>query len=296
MPSSLVVGQVCIYPAPPFKARDSKRRIGIGFMIAKALAQNGAERVYIVGRRADVLESAAQKIRPGIVVPLPGDVTDLESLLQMAEKVKSESGYLNLLVANAGIMGPRPVKNGPNEPTPSLSEYRAHALKTPMEDFTNTYNVNTTAVYYTTLAFLELLGEGNEVGNMRAGIRSQVIATSSIGGFSRLRGASFAYNSSKAAVTHMMKMLATSFVPYKIRCNVLAPGIFPSDLAGGTINNLGPGHGGVFEPNFVPAERAGEEEDIVGAILYLASRAGSYLNGSVLVVDGGRLGTLTSTY
>ncbi|KAF2736893.1 NAD(P)-binding protein, partial [Polyplosphaeria fusca] len=138
-----------------------------------------------------------------------------------------------------------------------------------------------------TLTFLDLLDAGNNTGNMGPDWRSQVIATSSIGGFSRLKGASFAYNSSKAAVTHMMKMLATSFVPYKIRCNVLAPGIFPSDLAGGTIANLGPGHGGTFEPSFVPAERPGSEEDIAGAILYMASKAGAYLNGSVVVVDGG---------
>lgn len=155
-----------------------------------------------------------------------------------------------------------------------------------MEDFTQTYAINTTGVYYTTLAFLELLDAGNKKGNMGPDWRSQVVATSSIGGFSRLRGASFAYNSSKAAVTHMMKMLATAFVPYRIRCNVLAPGIFPSDLAGGMMNTLGPGHDGVFDTSVVPAGRAGKEEDIAGA----------YLNGSVVVVDGGRLGTLVSTY
>lgn len=265
-------------------------------MITKALAANGAHRVYIVGRRKEVLEEAAQATNPNVVIPLPGDITSLESLLQMAERVKSDMGYVNLVVANAGIMGPRPLKTSPNEALPSISEYRAHALKTPMEDFTETYAVNTTGVYYTTLAFLNLLDAGNKKEIMGPDWRSQVVATSSIGGFSRLKGASFAYNSSKAAVTHMMKMLATSFVPYKIRCNVLAPGIFPSDLAGGTINNLGPGHGGVFEPSFVPAERAGKEEDIAGAILYLASKAGAYLNGSVVVVDGGRLGTLISTY
>ncbi|KAF2257669.1 NAD(P)-binding protein [Lojkania enalia] len=269
---------------------------GIGLMITKALASNGAHRIYITGRRKEVLESAAQSTDPSIVIPLQGDVTSISSLLEIAEHIKSEVGYVNVVIANAGIMGPRPLKSSPNEPGPSLSEYRAHALKTPMEDFTHTYAVNTTAAYYTALVFLELLDAGNKEANMGPDWRSQVIATSSIGGFSRLKGASFAYNSSKAALTHMMKMLATGFVPYKIRCNVLAPGIFPSDLAGGTIQNLGPGHDGVFEPGFVPEERAGREEDIAGAILYMVSRAGAYLNGSVVVVDGGRLGTLVSTY
>lgn len=261
-------------------------------MITRALVANGAHRVYIVGRRKEVLEAAAQAINSHIVIPLPGDITSLDSLLRMADQVNTEVGYVNLVVANAGIMGPRPLKTGANESLPSISEYRAHALKTPMEEFTDTYAVNTTGVYYTTLAFLDLLDAGNQKGNMGPDWRSQVIATSSIGGFSRLKGASFAYNSSKAAVTHMMKMLATSFVPYRIRCNVLAPGIFPSDLTGGIFSNMG----GMFEANIVPAERAGNEEDIAGAILYMASKAGAYLNGSVVVVDGGRLSTLTSTY
>jgi NAD(P)-dependent dehydrogenase (short-subunit alcohol dehydrogenase family) len=138
--------------------------------------------------------------------------------------VKTEVGYVNLLVANAGIMGPRPLKASPGQSPPTLSEFCAHALATPMDVFTDTYSVNTTAVYYSALAFLELLDAGNTVGNMGANWKSQVIATSSIGGFSRLKGASFAYNSSKAATTHLMKMMATSLVPYKIRCNVLAPG------------------------------------------------------------------------
>lgn len=265
-------------------------------MITKALVANGARRVYIIGRRQDILHEAAQAIDSNIVIPLPGDITSLSSLLEMSERVNSETGYINLLVTNAGIMGPRPLKTLPDGSPPSIAEYRAHALQTPMQEFTATYAVNATGVYYSTLAFLELLDAGNAQGNMGSDVRSQVIATSSIGGFSRLNGASFAYNSSKAAVTHMMKMLATAFLPYKIRCNVLAPGIFPSELSGGIIAGLGSGAGGVLESSFVPAGRVGQEEDIAGAILYLASKAGAYLNGSVVVVDGGRLGTLVSTY
>ncbi|KAF2679578.1 NAD(P)-binding protein [Lentithecium fluviatile CBS 122367] len=237
---------------------------GTGLMIAKALAPNGTRRVYIVGRKANILHEAARSIDQDVVVPLPGDVTSKDSHFEMAERVEAE--------------------------------YQAHVLEAPMEDFTQTYAVNTTAVNHIALAFLNLLDAGNNKGNMGPDWRSQIVATSSIGGFSRLKGASFAYNSSKAAVMHMIKMMATAFVPYKIRCNVLAPGIFPSDLAGGTIANLGPGHGGVFEPSFIPAERPGNEEDIARPILYLTSRAGAYLNGSVIVVDGGRLGTLVSTY
>jgi NAD(P)-dependent dehydrogenase (short-subunit alcohol dehydrogenase family) len=269
---------------------------GIGLMLTRALAANGAHRIYIVGRREDVLRDAADSINPEIVIPLPGDVTSQDSLLQIADKVEADTGYINLLIANAGMLGPRPLKAAPGASLPSLSDYRTHSLATLMEDFTQTYAVNTTGVYYTTLAFLNLLDVGNTKANMVPDWRSQVIATSSIAGFSRLRGAPFAYNSSKAAVTHMMKMLATSLVPYKIRCNVFAPGIFPSELTTDILRSLDPAGKGIVEQSVVPAERLGKEEDIAGAILYMASKAGAYLNGSVVVVDGGRLSTLTSTY
>jgi NAD(P)-dependent dehydrogenase (short-subunit alcohol dehydrogenase family) len=260
-------------------------------MITRALALNGARRVYIIGRRPNVLREAAQSINPDIVVPLPGDVTSTSSLLDMAVRVQLESGFVNLLIANAGIMGPRPL----NTDACSVTEYRAHALKTSMDDFTNTYAVNATGVHYTALAFLELLDAGNKSGLL--GVRSQIVATSSIGGFSRLSGASFAYSSSKAAVTHMMKMMATAFVPFKIRCNVLAPGLVESELAGGVISELSDGgKGGGIDEKVIPAGRTGTDEDIAGAILYMASKAGAYLNGSVMVVDGGRLGMLPSTY
>ncbi|EUC43153.1 hypothetical protein COCMIDRAFT_7383 [Bipolaris oryzae ATCC 44560] len=268
---------------------------GIGLMMTKALAANGAHRIYIVGRREDVLRDAANSIDPNVVIPLPGDITSQDSLLGIASKIESEIGYVNLVIANAGIMGPRPLKAAPGNPLPSISEYRAHALQSPMQDFTQTYTVNVTGVYYTALAFLTLLDAGNTKGNC-AGVRSQIIAISSIGGFSRLAGASFAYNSSKAAVTHMMKMLATSLVPYRIRCNVLAPGIFPSDMTTGIIGGLNPLQSGTLDKNVIPAERAGCEQDIAGAVLWMAGLAGAYLNGSVVVVDGGRLGMLTSTY
>jgi NAD(P)-dependent dehydrogenase (short-subunit alcohol dehydrogenase family) len=260
-------------------------------MITRTLALNGASRVYIIGRRAHVLQQAAQSINPAIVIPLPGDVTSQTSLLEIAAQVGQESAHINLLVANAGIMGPRPMK------TTSVKEYRAHALQTSIEEFTHTYAVNTASVYYTSLAFLGLLEAGNRYCEGEFCQRSQIIATSSIGGFSRLAGASFAYSSSKAAVTHMMKMMATAFVPFRIRCNVLAPGLVESDLAAGVISSLpSSDDGGRVNENVIPAGRTGTEEDVAGAVLYMASRAGAYLNGSVLVMDGGRLGMLPSTY
>lgn len=82
--------------------------------------------------------------------------------------------------------------------------------------------MNSTAVFYTIIAFLELLDKGNKAGNVDQ--KSQVIAVSSIGAFNRIPLAGYAYGSSKAAVVHMMKQFATNLVAYDIRSNVIAPG------------------------------------------------------------------------
>lgn len=105
-----------------------------------------------------------------------------------------------------------------------------------MQDFSDVYAVKTASVYYTSLAFLALLDACNKHS---PNLRSQIIAISSIGGFSRLSAASIAHSSSKAAVTHMVKMMATAWVPFGIRCNVLAPGLVLSELSAGVIGKLG---------------------------------------------------------
>jgi NAD(P)-dependent dehydrogenase (short-subunit alcohol dehydrogenase family) len=90
-------------------------------------------------------------------------------------------------------------------------------------EFTNTYAVNAAGVYYSAVAFLELLDEGNKRENPKQ--RSQIIATSSMGAFNRSAViGGYAYESSKAATIHLMKQLTTGLVPYDIRANIIAPG------------------------------------------------------------------------
>ena len=97
------------------------------------------------------------------------------------------------------------------------------------EEFTKTFEVNVTSVYYTSVAFLELLDEGNKRRQSPDDPTSQIITTSSIGGFRRDdQTFSLSYSSSKAAVTHLVKTLANTFKSFKIRCNVIAPGLYPS--------------------------------------------------------------------
>ena len=103
-----------------------------------------------------------------------------------------------------------------------------------MEDFNTTFMANSTAVFYTLTAFLTLLDAGNSHPNsptLKNGVKSQFIATSSIGAFARRPGMGYAYAGSKAAVIHLVKQLSTGLVRYHIRVNCFAPGIYPSDMS-----------------------------------------------------------------
>ena len=287
-------------------------------MMSKALALNGAKAVYIVGRRKDRLEAAAKESPHGNIIPLQGDVSSKESLQSVVDHIKQDMGYVNVLIANSGVPGPQ---HSNLTPESSLEEFQSTLWNTPFEEYTQTFAVNDAAVFFSVLAFLPLLHAGNEKHNVEQ--QSQVIATSSIGGFNRRVPGGFAYGQSKAAVTHMMKQLASNLVPYNIRANVLAPGrmsvysspnffhlysisvarsrscrrphakrrlVYPSEMAAPIIGD------GIFPKEKIPAERSGTEEDMAGCILYMTSRAGAYCNGNVIVTDGGRLSVMPATY
>lgn len=268
---------------------------GIGLMIAKALANAGAARVYIVGRRVDILQQAASSInKPSVVVPLYCDVTSKISLESIVSVVQTDVGYLNLLVCNAGVSGPQVKAPGPHT---SLDEWRTQQMSHDFDEFTNTFKVNATSVWYTAMAFLKLLDTGNKRKNVEQ--TSQVIVMSSIGGFNKKAPGGYAYGPSKAAATHIAKQLSNVLPTWNIRANCICPGLFPSDMSAPIVEAAGGSMTGgkciPIDKSQVPLGRMGDENDMAGQILYLASRAGAYCNGNTMVVDGGRLGTFPSS-
>ncbi|KAI1356215.1 NAD(P)-binding protein [Xylaria sp. FL0043] len=259
---------------------------GIGLMITRALAANGAAKVYILGRRLNVLQEAASSIGNPNIVPVTCDVTSVESLKAAVTQIEQDAGFVNLLVCNSGIAGPYG-----NRPTPetTLDEFVSANLAIPIEDYTNMFAVNASSVWYTTMAFLKLLSAGNSRANVDQ--KSQVVAISSIGGFNKINTGGFAYGQSKAACTHLIKHLSVVLPQWDIRANLICPGLYPSEMSAAILARSGP-----IVKSQVPLERAGNEQDMGGAILYLASRAGAYCNGTVVVTDGGRLTTFPSTF
>lgn len=116
-----------------------------------------------------------------------------------------------------------------------------------------------------------------------------MIITASVAGIgigSLGKNATFGYSTSKAAVIHLAKNLAVELGPRGILVNAIAPGFFPSRMANGLMEISG-GVDKLAASN--PSKRLGRPEDIAGTVVYLASRAGSHVNGAVLTIDGGEV-------
>ncbi|KAI0181163.1 short chain dehydrogenase [Hypoxylon sp. FL1284] len=276
---------------------------GIGFAMAKGLAGAGAKKVYILGRRQDVLETAA-KAHPSLAA-VQCDVTDKASLQSAVDLITKEVGYVNLLVANSGIVGPPQGWKSKS----SIKDLRKHMFEdVSMEDFTNAFRVNVTGTFFTLLAFLELLDEGNKQavsggfgapttqGAAVPSIQSQVVITASLTGLSRQQFITPAYTGSKASLIHLTKHTSSCLAEYGIRVNALAPGLFPSELSTTLMAGRDPSTETPENPLFIPAKKFGGDDEMAGSILFLASKAGSFCNGFILVNDGGRLAVTPATY
>ncbi|KAI1503154.1 hypothetical protein F5X99DRAFT_417351 [Biscogniauxia marginata] len=286
---------------------------GIGLMIARALEHNGAK-VYILGRREEVLKiSAKQNAIHGNIIPVVADVTDKASLDAAVSQISKETGYINLLVNNAGTLGRR--HNAITRPPPftdlpgqfvqrngeddlsTVDGIRNFLWKDEVSDWDNTLRTNVSGIWFPSIAFLSLLNKGNEKQNVVQ--KSQIVTVGSVGAFIRILGTSFTYNPSKAAANHLAKMMATNFVQWGIRSNVIAPGYFPSEMSvgQGKLDENNRNHLSMPIPvQEVPLGKVGDEEDMAAAILFLAGKGGKYLNGNVVITDGGRLGISPAVY
>lgn len=228
-------------------------------MMTKAFARNGASKVYIIGRRKEKLSAAVLEAGSrGNVIPIIGDVTNPQNLQSISSQISSEAGFINLLICNSGVYSPS-IANPAQVP---ISEFVQKAFSQGPEVWNSSFATNSTSVAFTAFAFLPLLHAGNLRGNC-AGRQSQILVTSSIAGYLRNPQAVGAYPVTKAATTHLVKGLAGALVPYSIRVNALAPGLFPSDLAaelikkGGTPLKEDPCVEGAFAKSFIPAQRVG---------------------------------------
>ena len=275
--------------------------------MARALALNGASKVFILGRRLPSLETIASTVPSGTIIPVQADVSSKESLSAAVKAIREthSSPAVDILIANSGISGPAvPTVDQQQQPL-KAEELVANMWNADPAKVTETYAVNVTGVHFTIAAFLPLLLEANAqrpnpptAENFRP--RPQIITTASVGAFNRRPLGNISYGPSKAAVVHLSKQLATVLTPYDIRVNVIAPGLYLSEMTGGMYEKQGKmaGHNveGTWSKEIIPATRGGDEEDMAGVVLWLCGRGGAYTNGCVVVSDGGRLGVVPNTY
>ncbi|KAI0056537.1 short-chain dehydrogenase [Artomyces pyxidatus] len=272
---------------------------GIGLMIAGGLAANGAK-VYIAGRRTDVLQKIADDWAShgqGIVIPLSLDVTSRESILEAKKFIEEKEGRLHILVNNAGAVGPTvPFMNNPDAPEHANAETLGNALFNDAgpDQWGALYRTNTFSIYYMTTAFLGLLDKGSRDVE---GYTSSVVNITSISGLMKIAQNHFCYNSSKAAASHLTKLLATELAlkGIRVRVNAVAPGVYASEMTLDAIVGeevLAKIAQSVLP---VPAGRAGTPGEVAGAVIFLSSPAGCYTNGQEIVVDGGYLAVNPST-
>lgn len=232
---------------------------GIGKMIAKGFVAQGA-RVYISSRKADVCEQAAKELSAdgGFCAALPIDASTLKGVNELAAALTAREPKLDILVNNAGAAW--------------LAQFDAF----PEKGWDKVIDLNLKTPFFLTQAL---------AGALRAAATadkpSKVINIVSVDGLSVSSQETYSYHASKAGLIHMTKRMALRLIEDHIVVSAIAPGAFASDM------NISARDKGEEMAKRIPARRIGTQEDMAGAAIYLASRAGDYVVGSTIIVDGG---------
>jgi len=261
---------------------------GLGYITAAALVVNGASRVYITGRRPNILKEAVSKFESdtgllGRIIPYQCDVTSKDQVLKFASYLSTKEQCVNLLVNNAGIGG---VKNRAVRLPPETSpeEFSEALLECTEQTWDDVMHINTSAVYYMTAALLPLLVQARKLFPTSG----SVLNVSSMSGITKQsQGGQFPYNSAKAAMISLTQLMAYEFrrPDIGIRVNTVAPGYFSSEMTPKSLFTGTPEE--IYKERGIPLGRQGGPKDYAQAILYFASN--EYSNGSTLVIDGGWL-------
>ena len=235
---------------------------GIGSYIARGFLEAGARRVYITSRKADACENASKALSQyGDCVSLPGDMASLDEIERVSAALAEREGHLDVLVNNAGTAWAAP-----------LAEYPEHGWDKVMD-------LNVKTPFFLTKALVPLLTK-----KASPEVTSSVVNISSIAGSIPAGDENYAYGASKAALDQLTTSLALRLARKYVRVNTIAPGRFYSKMTEYVSKDAE-----AIEKEFdvIPLQRWGGEDDIAGVAVMLASRAGAFMTGEVIAVDGG---------
>jgi NAD(P)-dependent dehydrogenase (short-subunit alcohol dehydrogenase family) len=240
---------------------------GIGLACAEILADSGAK-VMLTSRHAQTLDPQVARLRQAgrDVEGLVADVTDRAGLEQAFDATVTKWGKLDIAVANAGISG----GFGIIQPDGMIENL-------PLQKYLDVVEINQHGVVHT----VQLASQ-----RMIANKYGRIIIVSSIAGLAS-ELTSYAYSMSKAAIQHLGRMAGRQLAQHNIMVNVIAPGPVYTHIGDGALDRF-PEAAKRFA-GIIPQNRLGRTDELKGIVLLLASPAASFINGTVIPVDGGAL-------
>jgi NAD(P)-dependent dehydrogenase (short-subunit alcohol dehydrogenase family) len=238
---------------------------GLGRMIVEGLLRAGATVVF-TSRKADMCEAAAAEMAAlGTCIPLASDLSSPEAAVDLANRFRAEAGdKLHILVNNAGKTWSAPVDSFPDKGWPGVMMVNVQAPFTLVR---------------------ELLPELTAAGT--SDDPSRIINIGSVAGRSTQGLSAYSYSASKAAIHMLSRDLAGDLADRNINVNAVLPGFFPTSMTAHMRDEE------AVDPALlakIPMRRMGRPEEIAGIIVFLSSRAGSYITGAEIPVDGGIVG------
>ncbi len=235
---------------------------GLGAFMAQGFLEAGAKRVYITARKAEACISAAEELsKYGECIAIPGDVATTEGLQNLATELMTREQHIDVLVNNAG------------------TGWGAPFGQFPEKGWDKVMDINVKSPFFLTQALAPLLKK-----NATAENTSSIINIGSIAGICGDALENFSYATSKTAIHQLTRVLSTELAKDHIRVNAIAPGRFYSKLTEFLSNDKE-----AFEEELqsIPMRRWGEATDIAGVAIMLASKAGAFITGQIIPVDGG---------
>lgn len=236
---------------------------GIGAMIARGFVENGVKTYISARKEGPLMETAEALSKLGECVPLQADLSKVEGIENLVAELSAREPHLDILINNAGANWVVP-----------LDEF-------PEAGWDKVMDINIKSIFFMTQKALPLLR-----ANASADDPARIINTASIHGFDNPGMPAYAYSASKSGVIHLTRHLATDLAKDNINVNAIAPGFFPSNMTKAAVSNDAIYQHAVAQ---IPRKRAGEPEDVAGTAIYLSSRAGAWVDGHTIVLDGGQI-------
>lgn len=233
---------------------------GLGLQMAEALGEMGAKIAITARKAAELEEARAHLAGLGVEVLVhPSDLSDAAAAKPLVDAVMAKWGQIDILVNNAG------------------ASWGAPAEQHPLDAWHKVMNLNITALF--------VLSQAVANATMIPRKQGKIINIASIAGFVGTDPAfmpTIAYNASKGAVVNFTRSLAAEWAQHGIHVNAIAPGVFPSKMSKGMIDRTEQ-----YILDHTPLRRLGNDDDLKGVTVLLASRASDYMTGTIIPVDGG---------